>query len=207
MTRSARPVRTRPRRREQPWMKVFVWLYGILSLVMVPAVTLILGVHGNALTTSLSAIGNRPGLRAIFIVWTLAVCAYFVSIVFSLVMLTRNTEANALHIMIGVTTLALLAFNIIPFLPDRWPVLADLHTRGVLVAALLLAATLFMLTMTFRGHYPDLFRQALVWFLVLFAVVAILYLVFYTAWITESVGIIGSAVFLFAVLVKLYRET
>jgi len=202
-----RPVRMRPRRSEQPWMKVLVWLYGILSIVMVPVVTIVLGANGDPLTVSLSEIGNRPGMRPIFIVWTLAIGAYFTSIVFTLVMLTRNTEANTLHTMIAISMLALLIVNLIPFMPDRWPVLAGIHIRGALVTALMLAATLLMLTLTFRKHYPQIFRKALIWLVILFACEVILYVTFATAWLTEAVGLIGGAVFLFAVLVELYKKT
>ena len=85
-------------------MKILIWVFGVLSLIIVPAFTIYLGSHGNPFKLSLSAIGNRPEIRPVFLAWTFAMCAYFSGIVFALVVLTKNAKARTLRALILVST-------------------------------------------------------------------------------------------------------
>jgi len=190
----------------QQRMKTLVWVFGILSLIVVPAFTIYLGAHGNPFKFSLSAIGNRPETRAVFLVWTIAMCAYFSGIVFALVVLTKNAKARMLRALILVSTWLLLATNLIPFLPEKLPILAHIHTNVAMISTLLLASTLLMLTFTFRNYYPKLFQKSLVSIITLLSVIVIFFIFFDAKWITEGTSIIGGSIFLFSVMAWLYKE-
>jgi len=192
--------------RYQQQMKILLWVFGILSLIIVPALTIYLGAHGNPLKLSLSAIGNRPEVRPVFLMWTIAMCVYFSSIVFALVVLTKNTQARTLRILILVSTWLLLATNLIPFLPERFPLLANIHTNVAVISTVLLAFTLLMLTFTFRNYYPKLFLKSHIAVLCLLAVMIILFIFFEAKWITEGTCTIGGSLFLFSVMYWLYKE-
>ena len=187
-------------------MKILLWVFGILSLIIVPAFTIYLGAHGNPFRLSLSAIGNRPEVRPVFLVWTITMCAYFSGIVFAIVVLTKNARARTFRVLILVSTWLLLATNLIPFLPDRFPLWANIHTHVAVISTVLLAFTLLMLTFTFRDYYPKLFLKSHIAVLCLLAVMIILFIFFEAKWITEGTCIIGGSIFLFSVMYWLYKE-
>ncbi|MCL2652159.1 MAG: phosphoethanolamine transferase CptA [Candidatus Azobacteroides sp.] len=187
-------------------MKILVWVFGFLSLIVVPAFTIYLGAHGNPFKFSLSAIGNRPEIRPAFLAWTFTMCAYFSGIVFALVVLTKNAKALTLRALILVSTWLLLATNLIPFLPEKLPILAHIHTNVAMISTVLLAFTLLMLTYTFQNYYPKLFLKSHIAFLCLLAVMIILFIFFDAKWITEGTCIIGGSIFLFSVMYWLYKE-
>ena len=199
-------MNTKHRTGYQQRMKILVWVFGLLSLIAVPAFTIYLGSHGSPFKFSLSTIGNRPENRTIFLVWTIALCAYFSSIIFALVVLTENAHAHTLRVLILVSTWLLLVTNLIPFLPEKSPILAHIHTYIAVISTLLLILTLLMLTFTFRNYYPKLFQKSLASFLTFLSVIVILYLFFDVKWITEGTCIIGAGIFLFSVMIWLYKE-
>ena len=194
------------RAKYQRQMKILLWVFGILSLIIVPAFTIYLGSHGNPFKLSLSAIGNRPDVRPIFLVWTISMCAYFSGIVFAIIVLTKNSRARTFRILILISTWLLLITNLIPFLPDRFPLLANIHTNIAVISTVLLAFTLLMLTFTFQNYYPKLFLKSHIAILCLLAVMIILFVFFEAKWITEGTCIIGGSIFLFSVMYWLYKE-
>jgi len=190
----------------QRQMKILLWVFGILSLIVVPVFTIYLGAHGNPFELSLSAIGNRPEVRPVFLVWTITMCAYFSSIVFVIVVLTKNSRARIFRILILVSTWLLLITNLIPFLPEKLPVLAHIHTNVALISTVLFAFTLLMLTYTFQNYYPKLFLKSHIAVLCLLAVIIILFIFFEAKWIIEGTCVIGGSIFLFSVMGWLYKE-
>jgi hypothetical protein len=187
-------------------MLILLWVFGVLSLVAVPVFTLFLGSYGNPLTSSLSKIGNGPGMRGLFLSWTASMGAYYSGIVFTLIVLTKNTKAKILRGLILVSTWFLLATNLIPFLPDRFPFLARLHSNIATISILSLSFTMLLLTLTFRNYYPKLFLKAMVFLAILLVSLLQLYIFLTARWIPEVASIIGSSVFLFVVLLWLYKE-
>ena len=199
-------LKKKRRDKYQLHMKILLRVFGILSLIIVPAFTIYLGSHGNPFKLSLSAIGNRPEVRPIFLVWTIAMCAYFSSIVFAIIVLTKNAKAYTFRILILISTWLLLITNLIPFLPDRFPLLANIHTNVALISTVLLAFTLLMLTYTFQNYYPKLFVKSHIAVLCLLAVMIVLFSFFEAKWITEGTCIIGGSIFLFSIIYWLYKE-
>ena len=199
-------LRGKHRSEYQRQMKILLWVFGILSLIIVPAFTIYLGARGNPLKLSLSAIGNRPEVRPVFLVWTISMCAYFSGIVFAIVVLTKNSRAHTLRTLILVSTWLLLLTNLIPFLPEKLPILAHIHTNTAMISTVLLSFTLLMLTYTFQNYYPKLFLKSHIAILCLLAVMIILFIFFEAKWITEGTCIIGGSIFLFSVMVWLYKE-
>lgn len=187
-------------------MKILLFAFGALSLLVVPALTIYFGARGNPFQTSLSEIGNRDGMRLTFLIWTITVCAYFSTMVSTLVVLTKNTRARILQSMILVSTCLLMLTCLIPFMPENLPLLANLHTKVAVIATLLLAITLLLLTLTFRSYYPKLFSKALIAILILIAIMMILFIFYSSCWIMEGTSVIGGSVFLFLVLQWLYKE-
>ena len=186
--------------------KRLLWIFGILSFLIVPALTLYLGVHGSPFEVSFSAIGNSDGLRAPFLIWTLILCAYFSSIVFAIIALTKNVRAKVMKALILISTWLLLITNLIPFVPQKLPFLASIHSDVAMLSTILLAVTLVLLTSTYKNDYPRLFHKSFITISCLFVVMIVLFVFFRAKWITEATSIIGGSVFLFFVIWWLYNE-
>lgn len=187
-------------------MRALLWIFGVLSFVVVPLLTFSLGLHGNPFEDSFSAIGNSEGMRLAFIIWTLALCAYFSAAVFAIVILTRNIRAKAMRRMILIGTWLLLFTNAIPFFPDKYPVLAKLHNYVAMFSVVFLVGTLCILVLTFRRDYPRLFHKSAAAMSCLIVAMITLFSFFRAKWITEATCVIGGSIFLFFVMWWLYKE-
>ena len=187
-------------------MHILLCVFGILSILIIPIFTLFLAINGNPFTTPLSTIGNRPGMRGLFLFWTATMSAYYSGLVFTLIILTKNTRAKLLRWLILVSTWILLVTNLVPFLPDRFPILARIHSNGAKISVLLLSFTLLFFTISFRNFYPKLFKKTLAFLICFLFGMLQLYLFFSSSWITEASSVVGSSIFLFTVLFWLYKE-
>ncbi len=181
-------------------------LYGILSLGVIPIFTLYMGTQDNVLTTSMSAMGNTSGgMHLLFIIWTLIFCGYFASFMGYLLMLTKNTHSK-IRGFVTFATVVLIVGNIFPFLPETLPGFAELHNLFAQISSVSLAVTLMLFTLTLRNHYSVLFKKALVFVLIIWAILIAFMSIFGTKSITEMSGIIIASIFLFCVLLWLYKE-
>lgn len=181
-------------------------LYGILSLGVIPIFTLYMGTQDNVLTVSMSAMGNTSNsMHVLFIVWTLVFCGYFASFVGYLLMLTKNTHSK-IRWFVSFATVVLIIGNIFPFLPEIFPGLAGMHNLFAQISSISLAVILMLFTLTLRNSYSVLFKKALVFVLIIWAMLIALMGIFGTRSITEMSGILIAGVFLFVVLIWLYKE-
>ena len=64
MVKTKKIINNRNRTKYQQKMKRLLWIFGIISFLIVPALTLYLGIHGSPFEVSFSVIGNSDGLRA-----------------------------------------------------------------------------------------------------------------------------------------------
>lgn len=181
-------------------------LYGILSLGVIPIFTLYMGTKDNILTVSMSAMGNTSvSVHLLFIIWTLVFCGYFASFVGYLLMLTKNTHSK-IRGFVTFATAVLIVGNVFPFLPELFPGFAGMHNLFAQISSISLAIILMLFTLTLRNSYSILFKKALLFVLIIWAVLIALMAIFGTRSITEMSGIILAGIFLFTVLVWLYRE-
>lgn len=180
--------------------------YGIFSLGIVPIFTLIMGTKDNIITTSMSAMGNSgSGVHVWFIIWTIVFCAYFASFVGYLLMLTKNTHSKIRGFV--YFAIAVLIFgNIMPFVPETFPGMAQIHNFCAQISSISLAVILMLFTLTLRNSYTAMFKKCLVFVLIIWAVMILFMGIFGTKSITEMSGIILACVFLFCVLIWLYQQ-
>ena len=187
-------------------MKAILWIFGLLSLLVVPALTLYLGAFGDPFRDSFSHIGNLGGQRATFLIWTLVLCAYFSATVHTLVVLTKCSKAKPLRWMVLISTWLLLITNLLPFFPDRFPFLADLHSVIAMVSTLLLTVTLLLLTLTLKKGYPRIYRMAMAGMIGMIMIMIVLFSIFIAKWITEATCIISGGIYLFFLMLWIYKE-
>lgn len=181
-------------------------IYGIFSLGIIPVFTLIMGARDNVLTVSMSAMGSTSvSIHLLFIVWTIVFCGYFSSFMGYLLMLTKNTRSK-IRGFVTFATAILIFGNIVPFLPETFPAFAWLHNFCAQISSISLAVTLMLFALTLRNYYSILFKKALIFVLIIWVVLIALMGMLGTTALTEMTGIILAGIFLFSVLVWLYKE-
>ncbi len=187
-------------------MRSSIIFWGILALGVIPVLTLLVGTQDNVLTTSMSAMGSSSGLSfVLFVIWTIAFCVFFASMVGYILMLTRNNKSKVrkfVYFAVGV----LIFGNVMPFVPDVLPGFAALHDFCAKISSVTLAVSIMLLALTFRKHYRKLFWRSFVFVLIIWTVLIVMMGTFSTKSITEMTALILGSVFLFTVLVWLYKE-
>jgi len=181
-----------------------VW-YGILALFIVPAFTLFMGTKDNILTTSMSAMGNTgEGTHLLFIIWTILFCAVFSSFVGYILILTKNTHSRV-RILVYIAVATLIFGNLMPFVPDVFPGASWLHNFCAQISSISLAVVLMLLALTLHKWYPEVFKKAIVFVLIIWAVLIAMMALFGTKSITEMTGIILACIYLFTVSIWLMK--
>ena len=124
-------------------------LCGLFALLLVPGSTIALAGRDNALYFSLSAIGNAPGNRLALILWTLASSGFFVYALRLLLLLCgqNNSLSEPLMCLAGGM---LVVCNLLPFLPDELPRLAQYHNFLAMSASCLVALSLLVFVVDLR---------------------------------------------------------
>ena len=114
--------------------------------VLFPLFTLFLILRDDPLTTNLSWVGNGLGYRLLLVIWVIAGALVFRAMIRAL--------AEALNVSLqrreDLTSLLMIASMLVPYLPESFPFLAQLH---ILVSNLaFLALNLLILRVFYAGQ-------------------------------------------------------
>lgn len=181
-------------------------IYGILALGVLPIFTLYMGTQGNIFQISMSEMGNANVFRhLLFIIWTILFCSVFSSFIGYLLLLTKNTKSK-IRFLVTFAVVVLIIGNIIPFLPELFPIFAGMHNLFAQISSVTLAIVLMLFSLTLRNTYTVLFKKSLVFVLIIWGVILTLTIFFQAASITTMFGTMIANIFLFVVLLWLYRE-
>ncbi|MEG0251805.1 MAG: hypothetical protein RR580_06475 [Christensenellaceae bacterium] len=180
-------------------------VYGIFALGIVPVFTLIMGTHANILTESMSAMGSMSGMHVWFILWTIIFCVFFSSFVGYILILTKNTHSK-IRILVYIATAMLVFGNILPFIPDEFPMMMYIHNFCAQISSISLAIIIVLLSLTMRKYYPSLFKKSLIFALCIWGILLTMISLFGTVSLTEMTSIILGSIYLFTVLVWLYKQ-
>lgn len=118
-------------------------LYGLFALLLVPGSTIALAGRGNAWCHSLSVIGNMAGNRLALILWTMGSSGFFVYALRFLLQLCKQKRSLSEPLMCLSGGMLVLC-NLLPFLPNKLPRLAQYHNFLAMSAAFLLALSLLV---------------------------------------------------------------
>lgn len=181
-------------------------LYGILTLCVIPILTISAGTQNNILEVSMSAMGNSSAAsRALFLTWTIVFVVTFASLTGYLLMLTKNTRSK-IRWLVTFATVVLVIGNIVPFIPDVFPKMAGMHNLFAQISSISLAIVLMLFTLTLRKTYSIIFKRSLIFVLIIWAVMIGLTTIFGAASITTMSGTMVAGIFMFVVLVWLYMD-
>ena len=196
---------------KKPDKKYDVWrmrwsfiLCGLFALLLVPGSTIALAGRDNALYFSLSAIGNAPGNRLALILWTLASSGFFVYALRLLLLLCgqNNSLSEPLMCLAGGM---LVVCNLLPFLPDELPKLAQYHNFLAMSASCLVALSLLVFVVDLRKFDIAVCKESAGLLTLVLVSGGLPFFLFGVNGVLEGICIILVCLFLFFVLILVVR--
>lgn len=196
---------------KKPDKKYDVWrmrwgfiLCGLFALLLVPGSTITLAGRDNALYFSLSAIGNAPGNRLALILWTLASSGFFVYALRLLLLLCgqNNSLSEPLMCLAGGM---LVVCNLLPFLPDELPRLAQYHNFLAMSASCLVALSLLVFVADLRKFDTAVCKESAGLLTLVLVSGGLPFYLFGVSGVLEGICIILVCLFLFFVLILVVR--
>ena len=196
---------------KKPDKKYDVWrmrwsfiLCGLFALLLVPGSTIALAGRDNALYFSLSAIGNAPGNRLALILWTLASSGFFVYALRLLLLLCgqNNSLSEPLMCLAGGM---LVVCNLLPFLPDELPRLAQYHNFWAMSASCLVALSLLVFVVDLRKFDIAVCKESAGLLTLVLVSGGLPFFLFGVNGVLEGICIILVCLFLFFVLILVVR--
>ena len=196
---------------KKPDKKYDVWrmrwsfiLCGLFALLLVPGSTIALAGRDNALYFSLSAIGNAPGNRLALILWTLASSGFFVYALRLLLLLCgqNNSLSEPLMCLAGGM---LVVCNLLPFLPDELPRLAQYHNLLAMSASCLVALSLLVFVVDLRKFDIAVCKESAGLLTLVLVSGGLPFFLFGVNGVLEGICIILVCLFLFFVLILVVR--
>lgn len=180
-------------------------IYGLFSIGVIPLCTIAFASQGDPLAVNLSIIGNQPGHRAWFILWGILCAAFFLALfgrTFALAGYTGKTERALLFI----ACISFIACVLTPFLPERYPRAASWHNRLAVLASALIILVSFLLTLHLRRVDHRLCRDAVLLWLGMTCVSALLMGTTGISGLFETVLIIWCCLHTYHILVQLNKR-
>lgn len=196
---------------KKPDKKYDVWrmrwsfiLCGLFALLLVPGSAIALAGRDNALYFSLSAIGNAPGNRLALILWTLASSGFFVYALRLLLLLCgqNNSLSEPLMCLAGGM---LVVCNLLPFLPDELPRLAQYHNFLAMSASCLVALSLLVFVVDLRKFDIAVCKESAGLLTLVLVSGGLPFFLFGVNGVLEGICIILVCLFLFFVLILVVR--
>ena len=178
------------RRVKAALMLYSVWCAAVLVM------TFYAGTRGNILYVSMSAMGNMNRSNYLFfIAWTIVFCSYFGSVTGFILILSQRARSR-IRVFVYIAVGIMIFGDIVPFVPEQHPFWAFLHNTCAQISSLSLAFSLLLVVLTVRSLYPELYRRAFVWVVVIWCFLLAGMSLIGTKSLTEMMGIVGGSVFL-----------
>ena len=109
--------------------------YDLFTIYLIPGVTIFLASFDSWTGTNLSVLGNRTGNKLLFAVWGFATGIYYCVYVRYLFHIGRYRNPGGRTLMYTAAAFLLMAV-MIPYMPEKYPLKADLHVLPVDVGSL-----------------------------------------------------------------------
>lgn len=100
--------------------------YDLFTIYLIPGVTIFLASFDSWTGTNLSVLGNRTGNKLLFAVWGFATGIYYCVYVRYLFHIGRYRNPGGRTLMYTAAAFLLMAV-MIPYMPEKYPLKADLH--------------------------------------------------------------------------------
>ena len=185
------------------WMGIII--YSLFALLVVPIYTFLLAGQDNPLQYSISIIGNAQGNRHFLICWTVLSGGFFVCFLYYLLLLTKNRHCPA-KFAVCVASSALIACNLIPFVPNQYPRLAQYHNFLALSASWLLAWTLFVFVISLKKFDRTIYQKAMGLFILCALSCGVPFFTYGVNGFLEAMCILMVCLFLFFVLLLMLKS-
>ncbi|MDL2258603.1 hypothetical protein LJC42_05565 [Eubacteriales bacterium OttesenSCG-928-K08] len=173
--------------------------YGILSCALIPLYTLLFASKGGLLASNLSKTGNLPGNQIWFILWGV-VCAGYFHIFSTRVYEFAGFKSKVTKPMMSAACALLTLTVLFPFLPDQYPICAQLHDTSAKLAVALSVFTTLIFSLDLKHVNPAASGKAVALWVWHFVLCLYLLLRTGTSGLTESMFIITTSIQLFVIM-------
>lgn len=129
-------------------MKILLFLY---LYVIYPLCTLWFASHASLINENLSYVGNLEGMHLYFIAWAI-MCVIALSIGFKRCM-PKCMHARFLSVLMMLSAFIFLFSIILPYLPEIYPLSAQLHITLSFAGLLMIMAVIAMMVLSLRFSF------------------------------------------------------
>lgn len=112
--------------------------YDLFTIYLIPGVTIFLASFDSWTGTNLSVLGNRTGNKLLFAVWGFATGIYYCVYVRYLFHIGKYRNPEGRTLMYTAAVFLLMAV-MIPYMPEEYPLKADIHVLLAFFSPVLLA--------------------------------------------------------------------
>lgn len=113
--------------------------YDLFTLYLIPGTTVLLASLDSWTGANLSVLGNRAGNKALFALWGFATGIYYCVYIRYLFYIGRYRNAAG-RALVYTAAACLLTAVMIPYMPEQYPVKADLHVLLAFFSPVILGA-------------------------------------------------------------------
>lgn len=178
----------------------------LFACVIIPLYTLLFAAKGGLLASNLSKTGNLPGNYWGFVLWGVT-CAVFFYRFLSSLFTQLQCKRKCIRSFFQTACVMLAACALCPFLPEKYPVLASLHSCTGYLAMLLTLASTLLLSLELRQVDEMLSKKAIRAWVGNFLFCAALAICTGISGLTEAMFIITTSYHLFRIMLWLAPYT
>lgn len=180
-------------------------IFGAFALIVIPIYTLLFALNGPLFETNLSEIGGFLGKEKGLIIWGTMSGVFFLiflGFLFKLVGIKNKKMTRA----VAIGCVMLLLAVIIPYSPEVFPFLSNLHTAMAFSATVLMVICIYYFIFAMKKLDSKIYNKALLYINIIVAITAIF---FFLSGITSAVEItitIGMSILLFCCYLWLQKS-
>ena len=158
--------------------------YDLFTIYLIPGVTIFLASLDSWTGTNLSVLGNRTGNKLLFAVWGFATGIYYCVYVRYLFHIGRYRNSEGRTLMYTAAVFLLMAV-MIPYMPEEYPLKADIHVLLAFFSPVLLAFSIIGFLRFLSSRDRMRFRRAwgILWMMAVCSVLFLLEAGFITSFL------------------------
>jgi hypothetical protein len=175
------------------------WIYGILSLVIIPIYTILFATKADLLKQNMSYIGGyMDGYRGLM-VWGVASGLFYLAFTSYLFKLTRFANRRIRRMLFAACSMLVITV-LLPFVPETWPRAATLHNLFAMLAPVIMIITMYVFVFYLGKCDHRIYRKALTFLNAMVLISALLMFALGASGLLEVLFSVSMCVLLFSIL-------
>ena len=178
----------------------------ILAFIIIPGISLHLGLQESILYENLTYIGNQPQYRTIFQIWGILISCDYLFSFYYLIKKTKISNQCFLYFACLLTIISISSF-FIPYNPTTSPFLSNLHVVTSLFASTFTICLIIFFVFSFQLKQPLYFHKCFrILMLFITLMISLLFILGDISGLLELVMSIFLSIFLYY-MIRIYDHT